>query len=114
MASAPVRAPEPVTTRRKSAPTPEPQRTLNRPFDDTVPRLRQQLDPHARKVVVDEVRRATLRDRMRTSATNLLQNLTSRPHVTEKDVEMFQFIGVWFLGVLAALVVHGLYWALTQ
>lgn len=90
---------------------PAPQTGSNRPFDDTVPRLRAQLQPTARDAVLEEAASGpSWNDRFASLAQRVASSLLQRPHVSDEDRQMFQYVGMWVIGVVFALCVHGLWW----
>jgi hypothetical protein len=104
-------APRPVSRQE-----PARQEGRNRPSDDTAPRLRAELNREALTRVPDPAKPITLQDRVTKRANQVSKQVKLgkpvwwRPHVTEQDVQVMQFVGVWLVGVVFALMVHGVYW----
>ncbi len=107
-----------VAPRPVSRPEPAKQQSRNRPSDDTAPRLRAELNRDALARVPDAVKPITLQERVTKRATlvskqvKLSKPVWWRPHVTEQDRQVLQFVGVWLVGVVFALVAHGVYWVI--
>lgn len=105
-----------VAPRRAARQGPTKQDSQNRPTDDTAPRLRAGLNREALVRVPDAVKPITLQERVTRRASQVSRSVAShkpvwwRPHVTEQDRQVAQFVGVWLVGVVFALVVHGVYW----
>lgn len=106
--------------RRLARLQPTKQDARNRPSDDTAPKLRAELNRDALARAPDAVKPITLQERVTKRATQMSKSVAAskpvwwRPHITDQDRQVLQFVGVWLVGVVFALAVHGLYWMVTS
>lgn len=105
-----------VAPRQVTRQQPAQQDARNRPSDDPAPKLRAELNREALARVPDAVAPITLQERVTKRATQVSRSVKLakpvwwRPHVTDQDWQVLQFVGVWLVGVVFALMAHGAYW----
>lgn len=98
---------------QRGAPTP--QRDLNRPSEPSVADLRATMNREAPGVELSRPAGSpSKRGAQPPKATALGKPVWWRPHVTDQDRQILQFVGVWLLGAALALAAHGVYWAVTR